>query len=108
MKESTTKGMKATARDNTTIRIKYVKAVETRPKSSQKHSAVSAASAMRPSRKCTVSCSNLVIGLRVIPINRSLGSAASRQQSLNSDRAPGNHTASHVAEEEEHTHDMLQ
>src|SRR5215470_13719902 len=87
MNERATKGMKPSARDNRTIRIKDVKAVETRRKSSQKHSAVSSASAMRPSRKCTVSCSNLVIGLRVIGINRSLGSAASRQQSLHSDKS---------------------
>src|SRR6266550_6233321 len=67
MKESAIKGMKPPARDNRRIRIKYVKAVETRPTSSQKHDAVSTVSAMRPSKKCTVSCNNLVVGLRVIP-----------------------------------------
>src|SRR5262244_4163728 len=87
MKESATKEMKPPARDNRAIRIKSVKAAETRRKSSQKHSAVSAASAMRPSKKCAVSRNNLVVGPRVIPINRSPGSAASRQQSLHSERS---------------------
>ena len=101
MKESAAKEMKPPARDNRAIRIKSVKAAGTRRKPSQKHSAVSAASATKPSKKCAVSRNNLVVGPRVIPINRSLGSAASRQQSFHSERTPGNHTARPVAEEEE-------
>src|SRR5262245_10080227 len=76
MMESAAEGMKLPARENRTIRIRYVKAVETMLKSNQKHSAVSAASAMRPSKRCTVSCSNLLVGLRVIPIDRLLGPAS--------------------------------
>src|SRR5262249_12289445 len=84
MKERPIKGIKAMLRDNRTIRIKYAKAVETRRKPSQKHRAVSTASATSPSRKCTVSGKNLVIELR---LNSSTHSLGARQQLLGSNRA---------------------
>src|ERR1700730_17089883 len=72
MMQRAVKGMKLPARDNRTIKIKYVKAVETRRKSSQKQTHVSNASAMRPNNRWTVSWNNLVLGLRLIPINHLL------------------------------------
>ena len=61
MMESAADGMKLPARENRTIRVRYVKAVATRLKSIQKHSAVSAARTTRPSKKRPVSSKKLFL-----------------------------------------------
>jgi hypothetical protein len=65
MKDEAIKEMSSPTSDSRTTRIKYAKAVETTPKSSQKHSAVSDARTMRRSKNRAASW----VGLRIILVD---------------------------------------